>query len=48
MPLEDVALFKAILQQQRFSDFDRMSYGNEGTLNSQVTAALLTERLIPP
>lgn len=29
MPLEDVALFKAILQQQRFSDFDRMSYGNE-------------------
>lgn len=29
MPLEEVAAFKARLQQQRFSDFDRMSYESE-------------------
>ena len=33
VPLEKVALFKAVLQQQRFSDFDRMSYDSE---NSQI------------
>ena len=29
IPLERVALFRDILQQQRFSDFDRMSYDSE-------------------
>jgi len=29
IPLEKVALFKDLLQQQRFSDFDRMDYENE-------------------
>lgn len=29
IPLEEVASFEALLKQQRFSNFDRMSYGNE-------------------